>query len=119
MAALVAHITPSLPYIKKLASLSVVAPAIVPPISNTTLKKGARKVKRSGPNRTEPNRSGPNRTEPKRSGPNRTESNRSELNRSASVRFDPNRSGQNKSVRSEFNRNDPNQFRTLPCLPIY
>ncbi len=60
MAALVAHITPSLPYIQKLASpshaafgalglpeLPIVAPAVVPPasLSKTALKKAARKAK--------------------------------------------------------------------------
>ncbi len=62
VAALVAHITPSLPYIQKLASPShaafgalgfpanpIVVPAVVPPasLSKTALKKAARKAKQS------------------------------------------------------------------------
>jgi hypothetical protein len=62
VANLVAHITPSLPYIQKLASPShaafgalgfpappIVAPAVVPPasLSKTALKKAARKAKQS------------------------------------------------------------------------
>ena len=60
VAALVAHITPSLPYIQKLSSPShvafgalgfpappIVAPAVAPPasLSKTALKKAARKAK--------------------------------------------------------------------------
>jgi len=112
VATLVAHITPSLPYIQKLASLSVVAPAILPPasLSIPTLKKGARKAKRSGPNRTDPNRSGPARTEPNRTGPVRTGPVRTGPNQTGPVRTEPNR--------TDPNRSGPNRIEPVRIEPV-